>query len=108
MEQGMNLRADAAAKGLEKLRSSDAWANIEREFLAPVNPANVHSGLSLAIDAIAIEAYAAAIEPVLPQGAAMLALGGFGRQELFPYSDVELLILIEADSPWVALREVLS
>jgi [protein-PII] uridylyltransferase len=108
MEQGMNLRADAAVKGLEKLRSSDAWANIEREFLATGNAANVHSGLSRAIDAIAIEAYAAAIEPVLPQGAAMLALGGFGRQELFPYSDVELLIVIEADSPWVALREVLS
>src|SRR5260370_9304805 len=108
MEQDMNLRADAAGKGLEKLRSGNAWANIEREFLASGNAAEVHRGLTQAIDAIAIEAYGGAIEPVLPQGAAMLALGGFGRHELFPYSDVDILILIEADSPWVALREVLS
>ena len=104
----MNLRAEAAVKGLEKLRSGNAWANIEREFLASGSAANVHHGLTQVIDAVAIEAYGTAIEPVLPQGAAMIALGSFGRQELFPYSDVDILILIEADSPWVALREVLS
>src|SRR4051794_9760865 len=108
MEQHMNLQAEAAVKGLEKLRAGEAWAAVEREFLACGNAAAVHRGVTTAVDAITVEAYATAIEPVLPEGAAMFALGGFGRQELFPYSDVDLLILIEADSPWISLRQVLS
>ncbi len=104
----MDARAEAAVKGLEKLRSGGAWAQIERDFFAGGSAAEVQSRLTEAVDGIAIEAYQAAIDPVLPQGAAMLAVGTFGRQSLFPYSDVDILILLEADSPWVALREVLS
>lgn len=104
----MDLRLEAAAKGLEKLQTSDAWASIERDFFATGNATDVQLGLTRVVDATAVEAYRTAIEPVLPQGAAMLALGGFARQELFPYSEAEILILLEAESPWVALREVLS
>ncbi len=60
------------------------------------------------IDAIAVDAYRATIEPVLPQGAAMLAAGGYGKRELFPYSSVDILVLLEGESPWVSLREPLA
>ena len=104
----MNSAADGAAKSLIKLQTSDAWRRIEQDFFASGNARRVQTGLARLMDEAVLNAYAASVQPVVPQGAAVIALGGLGRSEVFPSSDLGILILLETDSPWISLREVVS
>ena len=103
----MNFGARASV-ALSKLESSDAWGRIEQEFSASGDACSVQRGLTRAVDDLAVSAYAAAIQPLLPRGAAMLALNEYGQARLFPYSDLSILIVLETESHWVALRDVIS
>ena len=50
-----------------------------------------------AVDELIVGLWTQAVEqtPVLGKGIAVLAVGGYGRRELFPYSDVDLLYLLD-------------
>jgi [protein-PII] uridylyltransferase len=98
----------SAAPGSEKLLSSAVWRALEDEFFKTGNAAPVQTGLSGLIDAVAVEAYRSSIAPVLPQGAALLATGGYARREQYPHAAVDLLVLLEGESSWVSLREPLA
>ena len=53
-------------------------------------------GLARHVDAALAELWAQAD---LPPGATLVAVGGYGRGELFPYSDVDVLLLLLAGDP---------
>jgi len=51
-----------------------------------------------AIDALVLHLWQAVLahDPALATGVALVAVGGYGRRELFPYSDVDLLFLLDS------------
>jgi len=50
------------------------------------------------VERLAVEAYERFLRQLMPEGIALLAVGGFGRRELFPHSDVDLLLVVERQS----------
>jgi [protein-PII] uridylyltransferase len=84
------------ARGGSSLQSAASWRAIEEEFLASGDASRVERALTEARDALALEAYRAAIEPSLPQGVAMLASGAYGRGDTFPYSELDVLLLLDS------------
>jgi [protein-PII] uridylyltransferase len=92
---------------VEKLHSEPAWERIQRKFFETGEAAPVLEGLTGLIDQLALRAYRASLASAFPE-IAMLAVGGYGRQELFPYSDVDILILVDRESQTAGLKDALS
>ncbi len=88
--------------------SEAIWRKIEQEFLSTGDARRAQAALGEAVDSMVVAAYRASIEPVLPHGVVLIGAGACGRGELFPYSAVELLVLIEGESSWVSLRDPLD
>ncbi|HUA21564.1 MAG TPA: HD domain-containing protein [Bryobacteraceae bacterium] len=57
---------------------------------------------------MAADAFRETLERTATNPVAMLAVGGFGRRELFPYSDVDVVILVERESHVAPLKNPLA
>jgi [protein-PII] uridylyltransferase len=93
---------------VEKLHSNPSWDQIHQAFLRTADASPVLSGLTQLIDGMALQANETSLASAFPNGLAMLAVGGFGRRELFPYSDVDIMILVPRESQAAVLKDALS
>jgi [protein-PII] uridylyltransferase len=105
VDERLNQRAEAAARGLKSPQSIGRWRAIQDEFLLTGQASRVQNALTIARNELLIEAYRAAIEPVFPQSVAMLASGAYGRGQTFPYSELEIVLLLESGKQSGALKE---
>ncbi len=77
----------------------------------PLAPEQIHSTLasrSAEVTDAVRRAWSNALQPRFPSGVALAATGGFGRNELFPYSDVDLLFVVEFENQIPAMKDALS
>jgi [protein-PII] uridylyltransferase len=86
-------------------RAGTANRAIEEEFLATGDAAAAQKALTLVRDESAGEAYRTVVEAAFPQGVAMLAGGAYGRGHTFPYSELDIVLLLESPKRSDALKE---
>ena len=60
------------------------------------------------VDALALALWGQHFAEVAEQGCSLAALGGFGRSELFPYSDIDLLFLTEDEATSDRIKSAVS
>ncbi len=78
-------------------------AQIRERFFASRNAAAALAERSQLVDSVVRERWT-----WMPPGIAICAVGGYGRRELFPYSDVDLLILTPDRKSEAAIKDPLS
>lgn len=91
-----------------KQRCSSALDLWRARFLAAGEALPVLRERTALVDDLVQQAYVDALAPAFPGGLSLLASGGYGRRELFPNSDVDLLILVRRSPQEPELKEALS
>jgi [protein-PII] uridylyltransferase len=105
VEERLNRRAGATSGSPPRLQSTDAWRAIEEEFLASGQAPPAQRALTLGVDELVVDAYRTAILPLFPDSLAILAGGAYGLGQTFPYSELDIVLLLESGRRSDELKE---
>lgn len=78
---------------LTKETYAKAAGDARARFMSSGDPLPILKGRTALVDEAVASAFGAAIQGSFKERLALLAVGGYGRRELFPCSDVDLLLL---------------
>ncbi|AMD02031.1 [protein-PII] uridylyltransferase [Halomonas chromatireducens] len=78
-----------------KAALGDIQARLDKRFHAGADIRDLVHGRAWCLDRLLAIAWS--LQPWLDDGVALLAVGGYGRGELHPHSDVDLMLLLEHD-----------
>ena len=90
MKSAVRAESPAPARWREFL--TEHRSQLHEQYSARPDPSRLLKALSQLIDQVLT---GAAREIGLPPEVSLLAVGGYGRRELFPYSDIDLLVLLK-------------
>jgi [protein-PII] uridylyltransferase len=91
-----------------KPHSRPTLEQIKQSFLQSGNAGAVLRDRSILVEEQVREAFIAHLSAATTGGIAVLAVGGFGRAELFPFSDVDLCLLVDNEKLAESLKPDIS
>ncbi len=81
---------------------------VQSHFLETGDAATALAERTGLVDRCVLDAAGAILFPAAPSGLAVMAVGGYGRRQLFPYSDIDLLLLFASERLMGERKEQIS